>query len=157
MCRPPPPGKLLVQSVDFFRSFWDDPYLLGKVRADMAMNPDLCCERAHWCVCARSYMQTIACMYTVVHAYASAAMYMAKHAYVCAGVFQHLVCVHLQVAANHALGDVWAMGGKPTSALALAVVPLMADHLVAEELTLLLSGAVEVRAQRGGPRLCGAA
>lgn len=31
-CRPPPPGKLLAQSVDFFRSFWDDPYLLGRVR-----------------------------------------------------------------------------------------------------------------------------
>ncbi|KAF5839251.1 hypothetical protein DUNSADRAFT_1285 [Dunaliella salina] len=80
MSGPPPPGKLLVQSVDFFRAFWDDPYILGKI------------------------------------------------------------------AANHALGDVWAMGAKPVSALALAVVPLMTDRLVAEELTQLLSGAVEVNA-----------
>jgi len=31
--RPPAPGKLLVQSVDFFRAFWNDPYILGKVGA----------------------------------------------------------------------------------------------------------------------------
>ncbi len=52
----------------------------------------------------------------------------------------------MQVAANHALGDVWAMGGQPTSALAVAVVPLMAEALVEEELTLLMAGALKVRA-----------
>jgi len=83
LIRPPPPGKLLVQSVDFFRAFWDDPYILGKI------------------------------------------------------------------AANHALGDVWAMGAKPVSALALAVVPLMADRLVTEELTQLMSGAIEVLNESG--------
>eukprot|EP00983_Pelagomonas_calceolata_P086639 1156796-Pelagomonas_calceolata.AAC.11 len=35
------------------------------------------------------------------------------------------------------------MGAKPVSALALAVVPLMADRLVTEELTQLMSGAIE--------------
>ena len=49
-----------------------------------------------------------------------------------------------EVAAVHALGDVWAMGAKPHSALALAVVPAAAERLMEEDLFQLLSGARRV-------------
>jgi selenide,water dikinase len=70
-----PPDKALVQTVDFFRTFIDDPYRFG------------------------------------------------------------------EIAAVHALGDVWAMGGQPHSALALAVVPAAAERLMEEDLFQLLAGA----------------
>ncbi len=54
------------------------------------------------------------------------------------------------MAANHALGDVWAMGGRPSTVLAVAVVPLMAEPLVEEELSLLMAGALQVRAFANG-------
>jgi selenide,water dikinase len=73
-----PAGKALVQSVDFFRTFIDDPYVFG------------------------------------------------------------------EVAATHALGDVWAMGATPHSALALAVVPAAAERLMEEDLFQMLSGARRV-------------
>jgi selenide,water dikinase len=34
----PPPGRLLVQSVDFFRAFINDPYLLGRIATNHALN-----------------------------------------------------------------------------------------------------------------------
>ena len=46
-----------------------------------------------------------------------------------------------EIAAVHALGDVWAMGAKPHSALALAVVPAAAERLMEEDLFQMLSGA----------------
>src|SRR5579883_597332 len=78
-----PAGQALVQSVDFFRTFVDDPFVFG------------------------------------------------------------------QIAAVHALGDVWAMGAKPHSALALAIVPAAAERLMEEDLFQMLSGARRVLDQAG--------
>lgn len=73
-----PQGQLLVQSLDYFKTFINDPYLLGKI------------------------------------------------------------------AANHALGDLFAMGADPHSALALATLPYSIDAIVEEELFQIMSGALEV-------------
>jgi selenide, water dikinase len=45
-----------------------------------------------------------------------------------------------EIAANHALNDVFAMGGEPRHALATAVVPADASHIVEETLFQLLAG-----------------
>ncbi|HVM77708.1 MAG TPA: selenide, water dikinase SelD [Stellaceae bacterium] len=71
----PPAGRHLVETVDFFRAFIDDPYLFG------------------------------------------------------------------EIAANHALNDVFAMGGSPRHALAIAVVPAAAPEKTEEALFQLLAGA----------------
>jgi len=74
----PPAHRSLVQSVDFFRAFIDDPYLFG--------------------------------------------------------------CI----AANHALTDIYAMGAKPHSALAIALLPALPDAVLEEDLFLLLKGALTI-------------
>ena len=74
----PPVGKLLVQSVDHFRAFIDDPFIFG------------------------------------------------------------------QIAAAHALSDLYAMGAQPWTALAIASVPYAASGKMRADLSAMLQGASEI-------------
>ncbi|MDX2258369.1 MAG: selenide, water dikinase SelD [Hyphomicrobiaceae bacterium] len=58
------------------------------------------------------------------------------------------------IAANHAMSDVYAMGGRPTHALANIVLPYAAPRLVGEDLFQVLAGARE-SFERDGVALAG--
>jgi len=49
-----------------------------------------------------------------------------------------------KIVANHSLGDIFAMGAEPQSALAIAVVPFAPEAKVEDTLEQLLAGAMEI-------------
>jgi len=80
---PQTPGAYMVHSIDYFRSFISDPYLMG------------------------------------------------------------------QIAANHALSDVFAMNGEPVTALALCVVPYGLESRIEETLVHVLAGMMKTLQKEG--------
>jgi len=54
-----------------------------------------------------------------------------------------------KIAANHVLGDVYAMGGDPQTALAIATVPFGLESKVEADFTAMMAGANEVLREAG--------
>ena len=54
-----------------------------------------------------------------------------------------------RIAANHALGDIYAMGGVPETALAIATLPPARPAIVEQDLFHMLKGGTEVLEEAG--------
>ena len=60
-----------------------------------------------------------------------------------------------RITAHHSLNDIFAMAAQPTAALAFVTLPLMAAHMMEEELFQVLSGAVSVLNEASVPLIGG--
>ena len=57
--------------------------------------------------------------------------------------------LHARIAAIHALGDIWAMGAAPQSALAQVVLPVMSERLLEATLKEIMHGATSAFSPEG--------